>query len=82
MDLWLVIYAGAHIGGAAGPLPYDMAECERRRDEFRALQSEVIATGYSKEQKRYATPDEMANIKAMRFECEYRPDRPVLGSPA
>lgn len=82
MKLFLIIYAGYVIGGSAGPLPYDMSECERRRDEFRLLQSEVMQTGYSKEQNRSLTAAELSGIKAMRFECEWRDSRPSLGSPA
>ena len=79
MKLFLIIYAGSQIGGLAGPLPYDMDECERRRDEFRAAQSEAIETRYSKALKRYATDEEMINMKEMSFECEWRSVRPKLG---
>lgn len=34
MSLYIVIYAGLLIGGTVGPLPYDMAECQRRIAEF------------------------------------------------
>lgn len=78
--LFLIIYAGSQIGGAAGPLPYGMYECERRRDEFRAAQSEAISTGFSKPQNRALSADELSGIKAMRFECEYRNGRPTVGA--
>jgi hypothetical protein len=80
--LFLIIYAGSQIGGSAGPLPYGMDECERRRDQFRTSQAEVLETGFSKEQNRKLTPEELEGIKAMRFECEYREIRPALGSAA
>lgn len=80
MKLFLIIYAGNIIGGSAGPLPYDMAECERRRDEFRTLQSEAVRSGFSKEQNRQLSDGELSRIKDMRFECEYRENRPRLGS--
>jgi hypothetical protein len=76
--LFLIIYAGAQIGGAAGPLPYGMDECERRRDEFRAAQTEVLATGFSKAEGRKVTQDEIEDLKQVRFECEYREARPVV----
>lgn len=82
MKLFLIIYAGTAIGGSVGPLPYGMDECERRRDDFRARQQEVIDTGYSKAEQRPATAEEMAGLKAMRFECEYRPARPAIETPA
>ena len=80
MKLFLVIYAGSHIGGVAGPLPYGIDECEQRRDTFRNAQAQVIETGFSKEMGRYLTDDEMTNMKAMRFECEWHEFRPQLGS--
>ncbi|NSZ57789.1 hypothetical protein FY145_07060 [Agrobacterium tumefaciens] len=82
MKLFLVIYAGSHIGGVAGPLPYGVDECERRRDQFRSSQAEVIETGFSKEKARALTEEEIAGIKAMRFECEWREFRPRLGPAA
>lgn len=80
MKLFLIIYAGSHIGGSAGPLPYDMQECENRRDVFRASQAKVIETGFSEQMNRKLTEQEMADMKAMRFECEWREFRPKLGS--
>ncbi|MEH2700555.1 hypothetical protein GFL93_12745 [Rhizobium leguminosarum bv. viciae] len=82
MKLFLIIYAGNAIGGVAGPLPYDMAECERRRDEFRTLQTVALETKFSKEQNRPLSADDLSKIKDMRFECEFRASRPALGSPA
>lgn len=79
MKLFLIIYAGANIGGVAGPLPYDMNECERRRDEFRAAQYSVLWNGFSKEENRYLTVQEMKDLKQMRFECEFREVRPEMG---
>lgn len=76
--LFLVIYAGSQIGGAAGPLPYGMDECEKRRDELRAARIEVLATGFSKVQNRTLSDTEMTALKAMRFECEYLNGRPTV----
>jgi hypothetical protein len=78
MKLWLVIYAGAQIGGSAGPLPYGMEECQRHRDTLRASQQEVISTGFSKPLNRQITDEEMSKVKAMHFECEWRDTRPVV----
>ncbi|MBB3411226.1 hypothetical protein FHT87_005179 [Rhizobium sp. BK316] len=82
MNLFLVIYMGVAIGGVAGPLPYDMKECESRRDVFRAKTQEVIDTGFSKAENRNVTAKELAALKTMRFECEYHQARPSLGVPA
>jgi hypothetical protein len=76
--LFLIIYAGSQIGGAAGPLPYGMDECEKRRDELRAARIEVLATGFSKAQNRALSDVEMAALKVMRFECEYYNGRPTV----
>lgn len=78
MKLWLVIYTALGVGGSAGPLPYGMEECERRAEEFRSAQKQVVDTGYSEETKRVLTIKEIADIKSMRFECEYRTERPTL----
>ncbi|GAA4169183.1 hypothetical protein GCM10023069_25350 [Shinella granuli] len=45
MKLFLIIYAGSQIGGAIGPLPYDLAECQSKRDALRASQAQTIASG-------------------------------------
>lgn len=80
MKLFLIIYAGSQIGGFAGPLPYGMEECVKRRDVYRASQAEVIDTGFSKRLNRRLTDAEMANMRAMRFECEWRGLKPSLGA--
>jgi hypothetical protein len=75
MKLFLIIYAGTQIGGIAGPLPYGMDECEKRRDVFRAAQSEAVTTGYSKPYGRNLTSEELSKIRQIRFECEWRETR-------
>ena len=80
MKLFLIIYAGSQIGGFAGPLPYGMDECVKRRDVYRAAQAEVVETGFSKQMNRKLTEAEMKNVRAMRFECEWRGLKPTLGA--
>jgi hypothetical protein len=80
MKLFLVIYAGSQIGGFAGPLPYGMDECVKPRDTFRASQAEVIESGFSAQMNRKLTEAEMKNIRAMRFECEWRGLKPELAA--
>lgn len=80
MKLFLIIYAGAQIGGAVGPLPNDLSACERHRDTMRSAQSAVLKTGFSPTEKRLLTPDELIKIRAMRFECEYFNDRPPVAA--
>lgn len=45
MKLFLIICAGSQIGGAIGPLPYDLKECHARRGELRTSQAQTIASG-------------------------------------
>ncbi|WP_439618323.1 hypothetical protein [Shinella sp.] len=78
MKLFLIIYAGSQIGGIAGPLPYGMDECLKRRDALRTSHAEVLDTGYSEAQKRKLTEVEMSRMREMRFECEWRGLRPSL----
>jgi hypothetical protein len=81
MKLFLIIYAAGQIGGVAGPLPYDMAECEARRDEMRANQAQFFKDGINRETGKKATPEEMEGIKHLSFECEMRDEKPSLGDP-
>lgn len=80
MKLFLIIYAGTQIGGAVGPLPDDLNECQRHRDQMRAAQSAVLKTGFSPSQKRLLTAEELGKIRAMRFESEYFSTRPSVGA--
>lgn len=80
MSLWLIIYTAGHIGGVAGPLPYDMAECIIRRDMLRAEQLETLNSGIHHGEQRPATPEELAGLRAISFECEQHAEKPVLGA--
>ncbi len=75
--LWMVLYAGTHVGGTWGPLPYDRAECERRAREG----NQIVAEAQNK-------PEIIAKMKHMkasvplrdwRFTCEEHTERPKLG---
>ena len=80
MKLFLVIYAGTHLGGAIGPLPYDLAERQSKRDALRASQAQVIASGIHAREGRKLTTEEIGKLKALRFECEYFGKRPPVGA--
>lgn len=82
MKLFLIIYAAGHIGGFAGPLPYDMGECVARRDEMREDQRQFLSDGISRETGKKATAEEINGVRALRFECEMRDTNPSLGDPA
>lgn len=74
--LWMVIYVGSHVGGSVGPLPYDMAECERRSLEMNAKidrekdKPEVIA-----KMQAAGIPADKRNLK---FVCEEHITRPAI----
>ena len=77
-NLFLIIYTAGKIGGVAGPLPYDMAECEVRRDELRIAQIKALDTKKTIEGKPLSSAD-VESIRSIRVECEYRSERPILG---
>lgn len=82
MKLFLILYTLGHVGGVAGPLPYDMAECENRIKPMNEDVKQVIATGRSTNGKNEVVEGkDMEVFKTMHFVCEYRPDndRPKLG---
>lgn len=80
MKLFLIIYAGTHLGGAVGPLPFDLKECEARRDQLRASQARAISSGIHATEGRKLTGDEIGKLRALRFECEYLDVRPTVGA--
>lgn len=71
MKLWLLIVMSGHIGGAAGPLPYNMAECRSRAAEM----SQGLETKNA-EAKRAGLRDATAELY---FICVSRERRPELG---
>ena len=74
----MILYAGFHIGGSVGPLPYDMPECQDRA----VVMNEQLA----KSRKQPATLAKMKKLqltvplKNWRFVCEARATRPKLKS--
>jgi hypothetical protein len=80
MKLFLIIYAGSQIGGVIGPLPYDLAECQSKRDALRAGQAQTIASGIHAREGRKLTDEEIGKLRSLRFECEYFGKRPSLGA--
>lgn len=70
MNLFLVIILNGHIGGVAGPLPYGMDECKRRRGLIQSGYDQAVADGK-------LDPDQMQVV------CVYQSVRPSLnGEPA
>jgi hypothetical protein len=82
MSLFLIIYTAGVIGGAAGPLPYDMDECVVRRNEMRAAQTVGLERGINVQTGLPMTDAERAGVESLSFECEYRDTRPQLGEVA
>lgn len=81
MKLFLIIYAAGKIGGVVGPLPYDLAECQVRADEMTAKTEMIIKTGRSTNgENEVVSPKDLELIKTMKFKCEYRDQKPELGS--
>lgn len=68
MKLWMIIVIMGNIGATIGPLPYDMKECEHRRD---AKLAEIAADPVKKD---------LGDKKKIKLICEYREQRPTLGS--
>lgn len=79
MKLWLILYVGSGVGGTWGPLPYDMAECQRRADVMQAESDLIRDTG--KNQKGETIPEfNRKQIGTFRFVCEERETRPELSA--
>lgn len=76
--LWMVLYHAGQVGAVWGPLPYDMFECDDRRDQMNAEAQRIAASG-----KAFSgddlLPGDREKIADFRFVCEIRPDRPKLG---
>lgn len=71
MKLWLLLLTAGHIGGAAGPLPYDMVECRSRAAEM-AQELEVKGAAAVRAGRLDEAPD-------FTFVCVSRERRPDLG---
>jgi hypothetical protein len=83
MKLYLILLSAGQIGGVLGPLPYDVAQCQRNADSMYRQIAEQAATG------RYADgtlisdkPDVAKKAMGFVFECVFRDRRPELGDPA
>lgn len=79
MNLFLIIYAAGTIGGAIGPLPYDMDKCIMYRDEAREQRVDGLALGINVQTGLPMTDEERAGVESLSFECEYHENRPQLG---
>lgn len=82
MNLFLIIYTAGTIGGAVGPLPYDMGQCIIHRDEAREQRAEGLSLGINVKTGLPMTDAERAGVESLSFECEYRETRPQLGEVA
>ena len=67
LKLFLLIWVNGYIGGVAGPLPYDEAECLRRAADFQARADAVgpNTEGYAE----------------LEFRCEWHAERPEMNLP-
>ena len=82
MKFYLILYAAGVIGGAAGPLPYDKDECERRANQFRYDNATLIFSGRATNgSNELITAPSLELFKTMRFKCELRANKPKLGEP-
>lgn len=77
--LWLIIYTAGTIGGFAGPVPYDMEECIKRRDDMRLTQQQGLEDGINVQTGKPMTEEERSGVASLSFECEYRSVKPELG---
>lgn len=77
MKLFLILYAAGKIGGIAGPLPYDLAECQKRAAALNNDFAQAVARGATDEGVQIPEKD-MKVLRTMRAACEYRATRPTL----
>ena len=63
MKLFMIIVLAGKIGGNAGPLPYDMEECESRALELRLQCTDK--------------PENPYRCAEIEFKCEWREHRPI-----
>jgi len=79
MKLFLIIYAGAQIGGVIGPLPITEAKCIEHASKLNAESALIASTG--KNAKGDVIPEKNRKIIAtMRAACEWHSLRPELGA--
>ena len=76
MDLYLVLALLGKIGGTWGPLPYDLAECERRKADM-LVQIEAGLVEHPEANIDGASYD----FSDVHVECRFADARPELGAP-
>ena len=80
MNLYFVIYILGEVAMAAGPLPYDKAECELRREEqlafFNSEEGRAGIKQYSEEH-----PDQAFTVDDIKIECVEAETRPEMKNP-
>ena len=78
MKLFLIIYAAGNVAGSVGPLPYGLDECVAHRDAMRGNQSAIIESGGYRATGEKVSDADMAVLRSLSFECEYRSERPDI----
>ena len=72
MKLWMLIYFAGKLGAIIGPLPYDISECNSRRDRYQTeINAELQSRSIVVEGKRLVAGDVVVK-------CEPSSARPVL----
>jgi len=74
----IIVHLGA-VGGTVGPLPYDMAECNRRAAEMTEQTAKAWSDPATAAKLRAADPRMAPD--SMTFECREVTDRPKNGAP-
>lgn len=78
IKLWMIVLMGTHIGGVAGPLPYDMNECQRRAGELENARVEAMRSGIADDGSKIPEKN-MKVFETMRFKCVEAQERPMMG---
>lgn len=74
MKVWMVIYISGKIVGAIGPLPYDVAECEIRKETIIGH----IDTGFAENADALAKTDPDLKRDDIEVVCVEQEERPVI----
>lgn len=78
--LFLVIYKSNAVTGSVGPLAGTMEMCNKEKVEFDSDKLRFLLVGVTVDGVP-ATPEQIAEARAMEFVCEIRNERPKIGEP-